>query len=154
LKTPTTGAIAIGSVGSLQGSIKAVDLSSMQVIRDKFTILPMPPSIIVYLNGIAEKKRKISKDPIFHFSYDIQRYIEDHDVNIQVNSKIEGVIDHVIYRTTVSFHDRGDIDFANADIDGRYEPPVIISKANKTISPIQLCLSLKLKIINQFKTII
>jgi hypothetical protein len=56
LKARTAGTIAIGSVGNLQGSIKAVDLSSMQVISsDKFTILPMPPSVIEYLNDIAEK---------------------------------------------------------------------------------------------------
>jgi hypothetical protein len=92
LKARTTCAIAIGSVGNLQGSIKAVDLSSMKVIsRDKFTILPMPPSVVEYLNGIAEKqKRKISKDLIFRFGYDIQRYIEDYDVNIQANSNTEG----------------------------------------------------------------
>jgi hypothetical protein len=69
LKACTTGAIAIGSVGNFQGTIKAVDLSSMQVItRDKFTLLPMSPSVIEDLNSIAEKqKRKISKDPIFRF---------------------------------------------------------------------------------------
>jgi hypothetical protein len=54
----------------------------------------MPPSVIEYLNRIAEKqKKKISKDPIFCFGYDIQRYIEDNGVNIQANSDTEDVIE-------------------------------------------------------------
>jgi hypothetical protein len=42
----------------------------------------------------------------------------------------------LVDRTTVSIHDRGDIDIANIDIDD-YEPPVIISKADESISPIK-----------------
>jgi hypothetical protein len=81
----TTGNIAISSVGNLQGSIKAVHLSSMQVIsRDKFTILPM--SLIKYLNGF-----------IFLFGYDIQSYIEDNDVNMQAYSDTEYIIDQFVH---------------------------------------------------------
>jgi hypothetical protein len=67
----------------------------MQVInRDNFTMLPMPPSVIEYLNGIAEnQKRKIST---FYFVYEIQRYIEDDDVNIQDNNDNEDVIDQLV----------------------------------------------------------
>jgi hypothetical protein len=56
-------------VGNLQGSVKAVDLNSMRIItRDKFTLLPMPPSVIEYFNKIAaNQKRKLSLDPIFRF---------------------------------------------------------------------------------------
>jgi hypothetical protein len=61
--------------------MKAVDLSSMQVItRDKFTLLPVPPSVLEYLNGIAEKqKREISKDIVFRFGYNINRFVNDND---------------------------------------------------------------------------
>jgi hypothetical protein len=98
----------------------------MQVItRDKFTLLPMPPSVIEYLNGIAGKqKRKISKDPIFRFGYDINRYIDD-DVDVQFNNEIEGVIDQMVDRTAVSIHDRGDIDDSAVDIDA-YEALLIL----------------------------
>jgi hypothetical protein len=110
----------------------------MQIItRDKFTLLPMPPSVIEYLNDIAEKqKRKISKDPIFRFGYDINRYVNDNDADVQGKNDIEGVIDQLVDRTTVSMHDRGDIDIPAIDMDA-YEPPVIVEKADELVSPIQ-----------------
>ena len=138
LKSQTVGAIAIGSVGNLQGSIKAIDLSSMQVItRDKFTILPMPPSVIDYLNGIAEKqKRKISKDPIFRFGNEYHRYITENDVTETIDNDIEDIIDQYVDRTTVSIHDRGDINIPSIDMDVS-DPPVIVSKADDLVSPIK-----------------
>jgi hypothetical protein len=65
----------------------------------------------------AKQKWKISKDPIFRFGYNIQRYIGDNDVNIQANSDTEEVIDHLVDRKTVRIHDRGDIDISNVDIE-------------------------------------
>jgi hypothetical protein len=65
--------------GNLQGSVKAVDLSTMRLVtRDKFTPLPMPPSVIEYLNGLAsQQKRKISKDPVFHLGHSLREIVED-----------------------------------------------------------------------------
>jgi hypothetical protein len=51
---------------------------------------------------------------------------------------MEGVIGQLVDRMTVSIHDRGDIDIANVDIDGHYEPPVIISKAILSSSKISI----------------
>jgi hypothetical protein len=38
--------------------------------------------------------------------YDVQRYIEDNDVNIQANSGTEDVIDQLVDRTTVELANR------------------------------------------------
>jgi hypothetical protein len=52
------------------------DQKKQVITRDKFTLLPMPPSVIEYLYGIAEKKkRKISKDIYRMIGYDIYRHI-------------------------------------------------------------------------------
>jgi hypothetical protein len=42
----------------------------------------------------------------------------------------------MVDRTNVSIHDRGDIDVSAVDIDA-YEPPVIVEKADKSVSPIK-----------------
>jgi hypothetical protein len=67
LNPRTSGALVVSMTGNLQGSVQAIDLNTMKMItRDKFTILPMPPTVIDYLNRMAaEQKRKLSRDPIF-----------------------------------------------------------------------------------------
>jgi hypothetical protein len=79
LNPRTSGAIVVMMAGNLQGSVKAVDLSTMRLVtRDKFTPLPMPPSVIEYLNGLAsQQKRKISKDPVFHLGHSLREIVED-----------------------------------------------------------------------------
>jgi hypothetical protein len=57
-------------------------------------------------------------------------------VNMQAYSDTEYIIDQFVHWTTVSIQDRGDIDISNVDI-GYYEPPVIISKANESISSVR-----------------
>jgi hypothetical protein len=44
----------------------------------------------------------------------------------------------LVDRTIVSIHDRGNIDIAYVDINGHYEPTIIILKADESISPIKL----------------
>ena len=63
----TEGAIALMGTGNLQGSWKFFCLGTMKIItRDHWTVLPMPPTVIEFLNALAEKeKRLVSRDPIF-----------------------------------------------------------------------------------------
>jgi hypothetical protein len=134
LKAQKTGSIAIGSVGNLQGSIKAVITSSLYRISSLYY-----QALSNILTVLQRNKCKISKDPIFRFGYDINRHIDDNDVDAQVNNDTESVIDQLVDRTAVSIHDRVDIDV----------PLPLIRQMNQShlLSSLKTrCSSLKLKV--------
>ncbi len=50
----TEGAIALLSVGNINGSVKFFKLSTRSIItRDKFTMLPMPDTVVSYINALV-----------------------------------------------------------------------------------------------------
>jgi hypothetical protein len=65
----TEGAIALLPVGNITGSVKFFKLSTRSIItRDKFTVLPMPDTVISYMNAYAgAQKRQLRRDPTVVF---------------------------------------------------------------------------------------
>ena len=65
--TPRTrGAIALGPRGTLQGSqwFYVFDTGKL-VARDRWTIMPMPDTVIAFMNAKASKQRPVRPDPTF-----------------------------------------------------------------------------------------
>ena len=67
LKPRTRGGVALYPLGNSKGSVKFMALDSgVEVVREKFHVLPMPDIVILHLNAMASKDKKtISKDPAF-----------------------------------------------------------------------------------------
>jgi len=67
----TEGAISLLPVGNLQGSVKFFSLATGKIIvRDKWTVLPMPQSVIEHLNLMCgNQKQKVRSDPTFSMSH-------------------------------------------------------------------------------------
>jgi hypothetical protein len=65
----TEGAIALLPLGNITGSVKFFKLSTRSIItRDKFTVLPMPDTVISYMNAYAgAQKRQLRRDPAVVF---------------------------------------------------------------------------------------
>jgi hypothetical protein len=129
--------------GNLQGSVKAIDLSSMRLItRDKFTPLPMPPSVIEHLNSLAsQQNRQLSKDPVFRIGQSL-REISDDDNGID-----DDIHQNYLDSTVVEVYDRDNVPSPTDGIDittlsGKCEPETFphvdlsIRKAGEMASPI------------------
>ena len=65
--TPRTeGAIALLPVGNLQGSVKFFSLTTSKVVvRDKWTVLPMPRQVVDFLNAMAKSTQRVRDEPLF-----------------------------------------------------------------------------------------
>jgi hypothetical protein len=63
----TEGCIALGPSGNSQGGWRFLNLSSNHiVIRNQWTILPIPSTAIEHMNHLAKsQRRQLSKDPIY-----------------------------------------------------------------------------------------
>jgi len=62
----TEGAIAHLPVGNLQGAVNFFSLTTSKVVvRDKWTVLPIPRQIVVFLNAMAKSTQRVRTKPLF-----------------------------------------------------------------------------------------
>jgi len=129
----TEGAISPLPVGNLQGSVKFFSLATGKVIvRDKWTVLPMPQSVMEHVNQMSgNQKLKVKPDPNFSMSHPggaIREYPVGQD---------EDQIHHEEPLRTVTNEQVRTRDLSTRDTVQYDEEEVIIQEADEVIAPSQ-----------------
>jgi len=87
----TNGMIPLLSSGNIQGSVHCFSLETKRVVvRDSWTVLPMPDIVISMLNRLAEEDKledRVTRDPEFRIRNQVIRLDADHDEdpNLETN---------------------------------------------------------------------
>jgi hypothetical protein len=110
MRQRTQGAIAVGPVGNAAGAERfyTLRLSGKNAIirRQHFTVLPVPPTVIEYMNNLAaSQRRQLSPDPVFHIGdrvlpaddpADAAAAEGDHMPDVNGPLRAEGVYDEAV----------------------------------------------------------
>ena len=79
----TSGMIPLLSTENIQGSVRCFSLDTKRVVvRDSWTVLPIPDIVISMLNKLADENKledRVTQDPEFRVRNQVIRLHADHD---------------------------------------------------------------------------
>ena len=88
MKARTRGGVALYPLSNSKGSVRFMALDTgAEVVREKFTVLPMPDVVILHLNALAAKDKKtFSRDPTFLYHGSPVTALDDTDTDTDAHS--------------------------------------------------------------------